>query len=837
MLTRLGEVALAVALPVALWGVGAAVLGARRGHAGLVRAAERSVHAVFVLLLLASAALVTAFLRDEFAYAYVANYANRELPLPYKIAGLWAGQTGSLLFWALLLAGFATLVVHQNRHRHRDLMPAVSAVLLGVLAFFLGLLVGPSNPFALVPFPPADGRGLNPQLQNVWMAIHPPTLYLGFTAFTVPAAFAVAALVTGQLDTRWILVTRRWTLLAWFFLTCGILFGMMWAYVELGWGGYWFWDPVENASLLPWLTGTAFLHSVMIQEKRGMLKVWNVSLILATFLLSVLATFLTRSGLIESVHSFAQNRTIGTIFLGALTVATLAGAGLILWRRDRLATEHRLVSWLSREAAFLLNNLVFVTAMLAVLWGTLLPLLSEGVTGQKINVGPAFFDRLTQPLAWAMLALLGIGPVIAWRRASARNLRRHLVGPAALALALGAALAWVGVRHRGAWTTAVLGGFAAAVTLAEIARAARARARQGGRSLPAAVAELFLQQRRRYGGYAVHLGLVVAFWGFAGSAYTVERQASLRPGDALTVRSPFGPIYRLEYVDLSWYPAPNMTKLAATIRVLRDGRPAGVLRPEKRAYRQREEVSTEVAIQRRPLEDLYVILASIDDPNGVLRGTNPAPRIVLKALVEPLVNWIWLGGFLVALGTLWALWPERPTRRRPGPMRSRPRRAGARAAAAGVAAGVVLFGLARRALGQPPAPVPPAVAEQEARAAMGRLKSPYCPGLMLTACPTPQADALRDSLRALAAQGYRADALVEWTVRRHGAAVRAWPRPRGWELVAWLAPPALGLAGVAVLLGWWRRRRLAPADAAPPAALDPVDRARLEAALRDEGWA
>jgi cytochrome c-type biogenesis protein CcmF len=368
---------------------------------------------------------------------------------------------------------FSSIVVFQNRRRNREFMPYVAGTLLVVLSFFLGVVLFASNPFELMDFTPADGRGLNPQLQNYWMTIHPPTLYLGFTAFTIPFAFAISALLSGRLDTRWITTTRRWTLVAWFFLTNGIIFGMMWAYVELGWGGYWFWDPVENASLLPWLTGTAFLHSVMIQEKRGMLKMWNVLLILGTFLLSVFATFLTRSGLIESVHSFAQNLTISWIFLGFLSALILASAALVWWRRHAFEPENRLESALSREGAFLLNNLVFVAAMLTVMWGTLFPLISEGFTGTKITVGPPFFNRVNIPLGLLLLGLLGIGPVIAWRKATGRNLVRNFTAPVGVALAAGGALWLAGARHPQALLTFVLGAFT--MTGRGRGRASRAR--------------------------------------------------------------------------------------------------------------------------------------------------------------------------------------------------------------------------------------------------------------------------------------------------------------------------------------------------------------------------
>jgi cytochrome c-type biogenesis protein CcmF len=665
--TQIGEVALWVALVLSLWGAVLAFAGGRRGRGDWVLSAERSVLAVFALVLVAAAAIVAAFLRDEFAYRYVAGYSNRELSVFYKVTGLWAGQTGSLVFWVLLLTLFASLVVLQNRRRNREFMPYVAGTLLVVTTFFLGVILFASNPFEMMDFTPADGRGLNPQLQNYWMTIHPPALYLGFTAFTVPFAFAVSALLSGRLDTRWITTTRRWTLLAWFFLTIGIVFGMMWAYVELGWGGYWFWDPVENASLLPWLTGTAFLHSVMIQEKRGMLKMWNVLLILGTFLLSVFATFLTRSGLIESVHSFAQNLGIAYIFLGFLSALVLVSAALVFWRRGSFEPDHRLESVVSREAAFLLNNLLFIAAMLSVLWGTLFPLISEGFMGQKISVGPPFFNRVNIPLGLLLLGLMGVGPVIAWRKASSQNLARNFALPvSAGVLALGG-LAAAGVRHGYVLATFALGAFTMTTIVVEFWKGTRARARIEGERIPAAFLHLVERNRRRYGGYVVHAGLVVMFMGFAGAAYVREEQVALSPGESMEIASPFGHTYTLTYQAMSVYPARNMTKIVAAVEVRRNGRPAGVLTAEKRAYRQRDEVASEVGIRRAWNEDLYLILGGIEDVNGVVTGSNPRPVATFRVLVEPLVPWIWLGGLIMAIGTLTALWPGAdPPPPRPG---------------------------------------------------------------------------------------------------------------------------------------------------------------------------
>ncbi|MDR0788272.1 MAG: cytochrome c biogenesis protein CcsA, partial [Gemmatimonadota bacterium] len=416
-------------------------------------------------------------------------------------------------------------------------------------------------------------------------------------------------------------------------------------------------DPVENASLLPWLTATAFLHSVMIQEKRGMLKQWNILLVLGTFLLSVFATFLTRSGLIESVHSFAQNLNIAWIFLGFMGAATLVCGTLVYLRRDRLMPENQLESFVSREAAFIGNNLLFVGAMFAVLWGTLFPLISEGLLGQKIAVGPPFFNRVTIPMGLMLLFLLGIGPIIAWRKATPRNLQRNFVWPLAVGAAVGVGFFVEGVRNTQVILTFALGAFTLATVFVEFRKGTRARASIEGEGLGKAFVHLIERNRRRYGGYVVHVGLVVMFMGFAGRAYTVEKRVALLPGESMEIASPFGHTYRLTYLDMSWYEVPNALTLTASMQVEKDGVPVGVLTAEQLSFRQRQEMNTDVGIRRVWNEDLYLILAAIEDPNGFLRGTNPRPLATFTVLVNPLVPWIWTGGLIMAFGTLVAMWP------------------------------------------------------------------------------------------------------------------------------------------------------------------------------------
>ncbi|MEZ4417894.1 MAG: heme lyase CcmF/NrfE family subunit [Gemmatimonadota bacterium] len=664
---QLGELALWIALPIALWGAVLAFVGGRSGRGDLVASAERSVYAVFALIVLVSAGIIAAFVGNHYEYWYVASYSNRELDLFYKISGLWAGQRGSLVFWVLWLTFFSSVTVFSNRKSNREFMPYVVGTLLSITTFFLVvLLFADVNPFERLDFVPANGRGLNPQLQNYWMTIHPPTLYLGFTAFTIPFAFGVAALLSGHLDARWIKVTRRWTLLSWFFLSNGIIFGMRWAYEELGWGGYWFWDPVENASLLPWLSATAFLHSIQVQENRGMLKIWNMSLVFLTFLLTVFATFLTRSGLIESVHSFAQELKIAYIFLSFMGALVIVGAVLILYRKQELRSEHQLQSFLSREAAFLFNNLILIGAAFAVLWGTIFPLVTEGLTGQKANVGPEYFNRVNVPIGLALLALTGIGPVIAWRRATARNLKRSFSVPLATTVLVLAVLAGLGMRNGWALSTFAISTFVLTIIVLEFWKGTKARARIEGEGWLPALYHLVQRNRRRWGGYVVHAAVVVIFAGFAGSEFDTEVQQTVNPGDTIEVTSAFGHTYHLTYEGLSTSrdgslgtSQPNVLRWVATFDVQKDGEPHEVMTAEQHYYVVNEQRASEVGIRSTFLEDLYVILAGVEDMQGTMfeGTTGDAERATVEVQVNPLVGWIWYGGMILALGSLIALWP------------------------------------------------------------------------------------------------------------------------------------------------------------------------------------
>ncbi len=652
-LILVGELSLWVAMLMAAWSATVSFAGARDARADLVHSGERALYATFGFVVLASVGLWTALFTHDFSIKFVASYTSANLPKIYTFTAFWAGQAGSLLFWTLILAGYAAAAVATGRGaRTRAFMPYVTGTLSVVTLFFLLTMCFGANPFERLDWTPADGRGMNPQLQNPGMAIHPPMLYLGYVATVVPFAYAIAALVTRKLDAEWLVPVRRWALLSWFFLTIGITLGMWWAYVELGWGGYWAWDPVENASLLPWLTGTAFLHSIMIQEKRGMLRKWNVTLVATTFLLSIFGTFITRSGIIQSVHSFAQS-PVGNWFAGFLALSTAVTIWLVATRLKDLESKAELESMVSREAAFLYNNLVLVGISFSVLWGTLFPILSEWVKGEKITVGPPFFNTVNVPLGLLLLALTGIGPLIAWRRASVQNLRRQFTVPAAVGLATGAALVALGMRDFYAVVCYTLAGFVFGTIGQEFWKGTRARMSMHGENAFAALARLIARNRRRYGGYVVHFGMVTMFAAFAGMAFKKEFDVTLTSGQTYAARDPWGHAWTFTSQGVSQYKALNRYVTAVGLTATRDGQPAGIITSEKRQHVDSRdqptfEPSTEVGILEGGKQDVYVVLA----------GVTGSDKAEIRIAFNPLVWWVWFGGLVMGVGGLIVMWPQ-----------------------------------------------------------------------------------------------------------------------------------------------------------------------------------
>jgi cytochrome c-type biogenesis protein CcmF len=634
----IGSLALAIAWVLALYAALMSLAGAHWRKRDFIASAEHASLAVWGLVTIAGAALLHALVTHDFNLEYVAHYSSSTLPLPYTIAALWGGQSGSLLLWLMILTSMGAVVLLQNRERNRELMPYVNAVLMLIAFFFLSMLNFVTPPFQRLAFTPAEGQDLNPLLQNYWMTIHPPALYLGYVGCAVPFAFAIGALVTGKLGDAWIRTTRRWTLLAWFFLSMGNLFGAQWAYLVLGWGGYWAWDPVENAAFMPWLTCTAFLHSVMIQEKKNMLKIWNMVLVILTFALTIFGTFLTRSGVISSVHSFTQSG-LGPFFMIFLAATLAVSVALLIWRLPQLKSENELDSVLSRESTFLLNNLVLVGIAFAVFWGTVFPVISEAVRGIKITVGPPFFNKVNAPLGLTLLFLTGVGPVIAWRRASARNLERNFLLPVSLGLLGGIVLFSAGIRHYYAVLSFALCIFVLATIAMEFYRGTRARQAMLGENPATALLRLISKNRRRYGGYIIHIGVVMMFLGITGtSAFKEEKQITLKPGESFTMGGD-----TLRYDGVTAHETKHIAYWTANIAVFQDGRQVGTLRPEKRFYKKPEQPTTEVAIRSRPGADLYLVLGSYDEASKTA---------TIQAYINPLVSWLWCGGVVLALGTV-----------------------------------------------------------------------------------------------------------------------------------------------------------------------------------------
>jgi cytochrome c-type biogenesis protein CcmF len=649
-----GSFALLLALLAAVYAFVAGIVGIVTRRTVLTKSARNAGMAVFGLVTLAVASLEYFFFTDNFTMAYVAEHSNRALPLFYKFAALWSGQEGSLLFWSWLLSIYAFSALFLNRKKHPELMPYVGVVLAGVQTFFLTLNNFVATPFNVLASANSsgvfhlarvtEGNGLNPLLQYPEMVIHPPMLYLGYTGFTIPFAFALAALLGRYPGEKWIHITRRWTMVAWCFQSIGILLGAHWAYAVLGWGGYWSWDPVENASLLPWITGTAFLHSVMMQEKRGMMKVWNVWLVFTTFMLSILGTLLTRSGVISSVHAFAQSG-IGNWFVSFLAIV-LAVCFWAWWmNRDYLRSDNQLDSLVSRESSFLFNNLVLLAACFAVLWGTLFPVLSEWFTRSKISVGPPFFNKVNVPIALFLLLLTGVGPLLAWRKTSFDALRRNFAWPLTGGVVAGVIAFIFGFREIYALICLILSVFVTLTIFAEFYRGARVIANRDHTNILSAVGDLTMRNTRRYGGYVVHFGMVLVFIGIAGSAFNKDIQMDMSPGQSLAI----GP-YTILCQNFDQVANDNYQSERATLEVFRNGHSEMMLYPQRRLYLASQVTETMVAVQSSALRDLYVVYA----------GRNPdTGKPVIHAYLNPLVKWIWFGGVVVVLGTGLAMLPNR----------------------------------------------------------------------------------------------------------------------------------------------------------------------------------
>ena len=619
--------------------------GLMKNDARFLESGRRTLYGLALFTTLASFALGYLFVTDNFQVEYVASYSDRALPMFYKVTAFWAGQKGSLLFWAWVLSIVTAIVVRNTRTELKSRnTPYIYLVLATTLSFFLFLLTSVSNPFDLLDFIPRDGQGLNPMLQNPGMIFHPPTLFFGYIGFTVPFAYAISAMVVGRLDETWLRKTRRWNILSWVFLTIGIIIGGQWAYVELGWGGYWAWDPVENASFIPWLIATAFIHTAIIQERRNIMKVWNMVLIVLTFVFCLFGTYLVRSGVLQSVHDFGATG-LGGYFLVFITVVLFGGIYLIAESYNDLRSKHTLESYLSRESTFLFNNVLFLAIAFSTLFGTIFPLISEAVTGNKLTVSQPFFNQVNTPLFLILLLLTGICPLIGWRKASADNLKKNFLFPALTALAGAVVLFIAGIRQFYPLAAFSLSIFVAVTIFNEFKGGTIARSRMTGESPLTAFPRLIYRMRRRYGGYIVHLGLVIIVVGITGSsAFKLETQGTLSKGESIRIGA-----YELRYDDFRGYRDRNRDIYAATLSVFKDGKPAGTITPERRYYVNAEKPTTEVSLRSTLVEDLYVIMPEI----------SPDREITLKVTVNPLLAWIWIGGTLMVLGGIMAILPNR----------------------------------------------------------------------------------------------------------------------------------------------------------------------------------
>lgn len=642
MTSSLGYVAVGAALLLSLVGAVVAFLAVRAASPNLARFARRAAYGVFALASLANLTMVYALLTHDFSVGYVAQVGSRATPVFYTVISLWSSLEGSILFWGWIVAGYTAAVVYVYRARYRELMPAVTGTLLVVNAFFWLLLAWPANPFTPVFPVPADGPGPNALLQNnPFMGLHPPLLYFGYVGMAVPFAFGIAALVTGRVEGSWIRAVRRWMMAPWIFLSCGIVAGAWWSYEVLGWGGYWAWDPVENASFLPWLTATAFLHSAMVQERRQTLKMWNILLVIGTFVLTLFGTFLTRSGILASVHAFTEG-LIGPFFLGFIALVLVGSLALIAWRSDKLRSEPTLDSLASRETAFLVQNLLFVAFTFTVLLGTMYPLIAEAFRGVKVSVGAPYFNQMSVPIALALVFLLGVGPALPWRRGSPDLLSRKFIGPAALAAVFGIA-SWVfGLRQFMTWATLVLSVMAVGLIAGEFWRPAVARRRAHAEGIFRALGNVTFKNRRRYGGYVVHLGIVVMAVGIAlSSTYRNEVEMTLSPGETAVFA---GYTIRLDSVYAGREPQRDFVEAAFSVEGV--GRSTTVMRPRLNYYPTSDQPIGTPRVRTRPTEDLYFSLVAYAQDGSTA---------TVHVIVNPMVVWIWIGGGIVALGGLFAI--------------------------------------------------------------------------------------------------------------------------------------------------------------------------------------
>jgi cytochrome c-type biogenesis protein CcmF len=820
-MSSLGTFTLLASFVVACYAATVSVVGARRRSTRLIESGVGAQYLVAALLTVAAAVIIQAFVTQDYSIKYVSANSDAAQPLFYRLTAFWGGLDGSILFWVFLLSVFATIAIYVNRESQRELIPYVVATVAVVEMFFIFLMVVHNNPFETFLLDvPRDGRGMNPLLQTPLMVIHPPSLYTGFVGMTIPFAFGMAALITGQLDDAWLRAVRRWTMIGWLFLSFGLTLGMIWAYEELGWGGYWGWDPVENAGLLPWFTATAFLHSVMVQERRGMLRVWNVTLVILTFLLTIFGTFMTRSGVVQSVHAFGEDRELAVMFTTFMVAASVFSFGWVIYRLPLLRARNELDSWVSREAAFLANNWILLFSAMFVLFATMFPTLSEAVTGERLTVGPPFFNKWMLPIGLILLALTGVGPLLAWRKSTLGNLRTQFLWPASSAVVAGVVFSWLGVPFWASGLCFALSAFVTVTILQEFVRGARVRQGATGTDIFTALIGVVSRSHRRYGGYVVHLGIVLIFLGFAGDGFKREEQVVLKPGQHVALGR-----FTVTHDALRLSDDGRKQMVTAHLTVARDGQTLGGLRPAKWFFRKHEEEpTTEVAIRRGFAEDLYIVLAGYDVQ---------AQSATLHVVVNPLVNWIWLGFVVLALGTFIALLPERALSLALSK---------APAGAATTTTLLLLLALAAPLHAQhsegaseaflvPRTPLERELQKEIICMCRG------CGRQRLSECTCSLAAKMRGEISKLVSEGKSREQVYDFFMAAWGSQEPlASPIDKGFNRLAWVVPYALGLAGAGTIAGLafrWSRQTSKPIPVMPAGSGNPELEQRLSDELRN----
>jgi cytochrome c-type biogenesis protein CcmF len=826
----LGSFLLLFAFVICAYAIAASVVGARRRSNRLIESGIGAFYLMTAVMTVASVVIIHAFVTGDYSIKYVQHYSDSVQPLFYKITSYWGGLDGSIMFWVFMLSIFGSVAIFRNRQRHRELIPYVVAIIAGVEMFFLFLTIIHNNPFSTyITETPTDGAGLNPLLQNFYMAIHPPTMYLGFVGLTIPYAFGMAATITGYLDDSWLRAVRRWTMLSWFCLSFGLTLGMIWAYEELGWGGFWGWDPVENAGSLPWFTATAFLHSVMVQERRGMLRVWNVSLVTLTFFLTIFGTFMTRTGVVQSVHAFGESTELMRLFSVFMVTILVFSFSWIIYRLPLLKARNELESWMSREAAFLANNWILVFAAFFILFATMFPTIAEAVNGERLTVGPPFFNKWMVPLGLVLLFLTGYGPLLAWRKTTLPSLRTQFIVPTVSALVVGGVVVAMGVRIWSSGLCFALSGFVFGTIAQEFWRGARVRQGNTGTDIFTALVGLVSKNKRRYGGYMVHVGITLMFLGFAGAGFQQEQTVLLKPGQSATLGA-----YTVTMDKLSVTDDGQKQMTTSHVTVTKDGQPFAKMYPARWAFRKHEnEPTTEVAIHRGFAEDFYLVQAGTD------AGSQTAS---IKIVINPLVNWIWFGFGVLAIGTGIALLPEQVFVL-----------AGAKVPEGAATTGAILLAimLGGQALSaqEPAAPAPgmndhvsvpgafvPSknALEEELRHEMACVCG-ACGHEPLTKCTCGTADQMRTELRGEIDAGKSKQQIIDHFTEIYGGThFLGAPVDKGFNRLAWLLPYVVGGVGLvtvtAVARKWTR-----PAAESPtaPAPVDASLNDRLDDELRD----